>query len=77
MMSPTVKKILLVGGAAVVGYVVYKKVTAAKAKAETKAVLNTVLPMQFQVMKAGSAKMADSEELGVSEDLGSLGGGFR
>jgi hypothetical protein len=77
MMSPTVKKILLIGGAAVVGYVVYRKVTAAKASAASAKALNTVLPMQFQIMKAGSAKMADSEELGVSEDLGSLGGGFR
>lgn len=86
-MSPTMKKILLIGGAAVVGFVVYKKMTAKKPAAVTKisaplaAKIAAVSKMQFAKMAtATTSKMAGDDviaELGLEEQLGSLGGAYR
>lgn len=77
MMSPKTKKILMIGGAAVAGFIVYKMI---KKPAHTAPV---ALPTQKASMlsKIASAQITKiggiEEELGVSEDLGSLGSSWR
>lgn len=88
-MSPKTKKILMIGGAAIAGYVVYtkfiKKPAAPVMTAPTKAQLISagtiktaaiqLATAQIAATKAGSATgLGVLEELGVEESLGSLGG---
>lgn len=81
-MSPKTKKILLIGGAAVAGLVAYKVIKGrASAKAPTAALSATraQLMTKFASLPGVTfSKVAGiEEELGVAEDLGSLGGGWR
>lgn len=73
-MSPTLKKVLMIGGAAVVGYVVYKKVKGASTAAIGAA---RVAQLKSTAKIAQMTKLNGSdilEELGLEEALGSLGG---
>lgn len=78
-MSPKTKKILLIGGAAVAGLLAYK-VIKGRASAKTSAVSATraQLMTKFASLPGVTfSKVAGiEEELGVSEDLGSLGSGY-
>lgn len=88
-MSPKTKKLLMIGGAAVVGYIVYTKMkkpapqqvlVAANPKqlvsAGTIKTAAIMMPVaQIAATKAGSATgLGVLEELGLIEELGSLGG---
>jgi hypothetical protein len=82
-MSPTTQKILIIGGAAVAGFVAYKviKGRASKAAAAVAAPQTTKISSSLAAKLAGkvatfSQVAGVEEELGVAEDLGSLGGGF-
>jgi hypothetical protein len=78
-MSPNIKKILLIGGAAVAGFVAYKVIKGrSKPAALTSSQLGMKLAMMpnLQISKMASKVAGIEEELGVAEDLGSLGGGF-
>lgn len=72
-MSPTVKKVLMIAGAAVAGYVVYTKVI--KKPAPTKLAAATSL-RNAAITKATVQLSGNDllEELGLEEALGSLGG---
>jgi len=99
-MSPTTKKILLVGGAAVAGFVIYKMVAnkpaapaapaapLATAKAATRDrdrpgvdVFGAEKQVRRDLKDLRDARQTKvggvEEELGVSEDLGSLGGRWK
>jgi hypothetical protein len=84
-MSPKTKKMLLIAGAAVAGYVVYTKVIKKPEKPDAKTVighgfeaapgatLTTKRPwLSPKIKPLGGA----DDGLGDSEDLGTLGGGF-
>jgi ABC-type enterochelin transport system permease subunit len=74
MMSPKTKKILMIGGgAAVAGLILYKisKHKAPTALPTQKTGMLSMLTAMPITKLSGIAK-----ELGVSEDLGSLGGGW-
>jgi hypothetical protein len=85
-MSPTTKKILMIGGAAVAGFVAYKVIKGRTSKAAAAAAV--AAPQTTKISSSLAAKLAGKlpmtfskvagveEELGVAEDLGSLGGGF-
>jgi len=84
MMSPNVKKILMIGGAAVAGFVIYKMIKKpAQAAApvamtmQRSALLSQIKGAQFSKMAGAEEDLGVSEDLGPSEDMGSLGGGWR
>jgi hypothetical protein len=73
-MSPKTKKMLLIGGAAVAGYFIYTKMKHSTTAMTPAQKLAARAAMQ---MTTGPTKAAGiEEELGVVEELGSLGGGF-
>ncbi len=83
-MSPKLKKILLIGGGAVAAYLVYTKVI----KKAAPAVRGGVAPSAIAAEAPGPSvsrpgmiiadthitKIGSIEDLGLSQDLGSLGG---
>jgi hypothetical protein len=84
-MSPVTKKILLIGGVAVAGFVAYKVIKGRKAAAvasptSTKfAAAKLALTPNLQFAKMAS-RVAGSDllnDLGLDEELGSLGGAYR
>jgi hypothetical protein len=69
-MTPKTKKLLMIGGAAIAGYVVYTQIKKRSAAPAPKRGIASAVATQ--ISKVGGAE----EDLGVSQDLGSLGGGF-
>lgn len=88
-MSPMTKKILMIGGVAVVGLIVYKKMMGSKpaatatkkiASPTTAAKMAAIRMPLVELKTAATAKMAGDDllaELGLEEQLGSLGGAYR
>jgi hypothetical protein len=87
-LTPNMKKILLVGGAAVVGFIIYRKMKGSSAPAPTAALpaankmkLATGMINKFAMAKttmtAAKTTGGLEEELVADEELGSLGGGYR
>jgi hypothetical protein len=77
-MSPKMKKILMLLGAVVGGYVVYTKVIK---KSATPSALNAATAAKLAAVRADATRNLTSvagtdviEDLGLSEELGSLGG---
>jgi hypothetical protein len=68
-MSPNIKKILLIGGAAVAGFVAYKVI---KGRAQPAALTSSQLGMKLAMMPNLQISKMASKVAG----LGSLGGGF-
>jgi len=74
-MSPGTKKILIGVGVVAVGYLIYDKVIK---KPATPFPLLNKLPEQLAAKPAPIDGVDQAiEELGLSQDLGSLGGGYR
>jgi len=80
-LTPTMKKVLLFGGAAVVGFIIYKKMKGSSAGLP--AVPPTKKPIPAAALAAGAMKSTATmkiagleEELGIAEDLGSLSGSW-
>jgi hypothetical protein len=77
-MSPTVKKILIIGGAVAAVAVVYVVATKKKDAATGGALPDVAVKKGLVVSPSSIMKIGGiEEELGISEDLGSLGGAFR
>jgi hypothetical protein len=72
MMSPKMKKILLIGGAAVVGLIAYKVIR--KRPAQPTSVTQPKIAIATRLAMLPQAQFA---KIAASEDLGSLGSSWR
>jgi saccharopine dehydrogenase-like NADP-dependent oxidoreductase len=76
-MSPKTKKILLIGGGAVAAFVIYKMVTKSSSTSPVTAIPGAKLALLKATAPTATSVAGVAEDLGVSEDLGSLGGRWK